>query len=545
MSNPLVCQIIGGVIALSFIFLLVMCRKTWRIPHILSVLFVFSLAATFLAFASFVLKTQAAWRKPYETHKIALAKEQAEQLDLLQGDLGVVQQTEDSIRSLRAKLNDEVLDRGRVWRECTPMAAVDPRTFKVRTVPASQAQDAPAEPNGIAEQMLLYVFAEHEGKDGWKLPAQYLGEYAVVEATPEEVTIRSLLPLDPDQIQRIQQGGATWALYEVMPVDSHDVFAEMDPDEKRPLGMSREALAEYFPNVFNWPAEQYEKFLDRFARFNRDVRDDDSPEETWVLVKFLKKHSIPVDSDTPQSLLEGEARYFDSSGRAVEARLRRGEDGVVTFEPGDTGCFDLQSATALIDDGICEKIKPVYRRRLHDYARFFRETHYRQLELNESIIRQRRDTEILVGLKTNVEAQAAAKQSEKDKLASDLVGFRTELNEVTAANQALTVKWGEARTRLSELYRRNLELSAQLAQIQTQLADEINRRAAAGGAAPRAEASPDATPPATTPAPTSPESAPASPPSAPASPTPAPPESAPPGASSSTATADSATPAPV
>jgi hypothetical protein len=506
MSNPLVCQIIGGVLALFFIFLLVMCWKTWRVLHILSALFVFAAACTFLAFASMVLKTHAAWRKPYETHKVAIEKQEVEQIKLLQGDLSAVQQGEESIRSARAKLNDEVLDRGRVWRECTPMAAVNPVTFKVRTVPASQPQGQASEPSGIAERMLLYVFAEKESKDGWKVPGYYLGEYAVTEATDTEVTVTSLLPLDPDQIQRIQQGGATWALYEVMPVDSHEAFAEMDATERRLVGMSKDALAEYFPNVFNWPPEQYDKFLDAFARFNRDVTDEDSPDDTWVLIKFLRKHSIPVDSDTPQSLLEGEARYFDSSGRALEARLRRGDDGNVTFEVGDSGFFDLDTANALIDDGVCEKVRPVYRRQLHDYARFFRETYYRHRELDESILRQRRDTEILVGLKNNVAAQAAAKQAEMDKLASDLVGFRTELNEITGYTQALTAKWEESRGRLSELYRRNLELSAELTQIQMQLADEINRRTAPAAAPtpPPAAPPPAATSPAATDAPSEP-----------------------------------------
>jgi hypothetical protein len=352
----------------------------------------------------------------------------------------------------------------------------------------------------------LYVFAEKESKDGWKVPGYYLGEYAVTEATDTEVTVTSLLPLDPDQIQRIQQGGATWALYEVMPVDSHEAFAEMDATERRLVGMSKDALAEYFPNVFNWPPEQYDKFLDAFARFNRDVTDEDSPDDTWVLIKFLRKHSIPVDSDTPQSLLEGEARYFDSSGRALEARLRRGDDGNVTFEVGDSGFFDLDTANALIDDGVCEKVRPVYRRQLHDYARFFRETYYRHRELDESILRQRRDTEILVGLKNNVAAQAAAKQAEMDKLASDLVGFRTELNEITGYTQALTAKWEESRGRLSELYRRNLELSAELTQIQMQLADEINRRTAPAAAPtpPPAAPPPAATSPAATDAPSEP-----------------------------------------
>lgn len=503
MSNPLVCQILGGVLALFFIFLLVMCWKTWRILHILSAFFVFAGAVAFMALGSYVLKTQAAWRKHYETHTVALAKAEAEQVKLLQGDLIAVQQTEDCIRSARAKLNDEVLDRGRVWRECTPIAAVDADTFKVKTVPASQPAGTNPEPSGIAANMLLYVFAEKESKDGWKVPGYYLGEYSVNEATDTEVTISAMLPLDPDQVDRITKGGATWALYEVMPVDSHEVFAVMDDKEKRMVGMSKDELAEFLPNVFNWPADQYDKFLDSFARFNRDVTEKDSPEDTWVLVKFLKKHAIQVDSDSPESLLSGEARYFDSSGRALEARLRHGEDGNVTFEVGDTGIFDLDTADTLIADGVCEKIKPVYRRQLHDYTRFFRQTYLRLRELDESILRQRRDTETLVGLKAKAEEQAAARTAEKDKLAVDLAHFQKELGEVAGYAQALEAEWEKSRTRLSELYRVNLQLAAELTRVQYQLAEEIDRRTATAAVEttpPPASAPPATVPPASPPA---------------------------------------------
>ena len=119
MSNPLVLQIIGGLLALFFIFLLVMCWKTWRVTHILFTLFVFAGTATFFAFASFVLKTQAAWRSHYVSYSVEIEKAEAEQLAWLQGDLLEVQQAEVCVRSVRARLNDAIVDRGRVWTECS------------------------------------------------------------------------------------------------------------------------------------------------------------------------------------------------------------------------------------------------------------------------------------------------------------------------------------------------------------------------------------------------------------------------------------------
>jgi hypothetical protein len=478
MSNPLVVQIIGGLLAIFFIFLMVMCWKTWRVTHILFTFFVFAGTVTFFAFASFVLKTHAAWRTHYVSYSAAIDKAEAEQEILLQGDLLEAQQSQDCIRSVRARLNDAVVDRGRVWPECSLTGPIDADTFRVRTVPASLPPTAQPTPNGIQPKTMMYVFAERMGPEGFKVPAYYLGEYVVDAASDMEVTISATLPLDPDQLQMINQQGMTWALYELMPLDGHEVFAEMDEQEKMLLGLEIEELKKYIPNSFNWPADKYEAFLQKFYRFNREATDEDPPEETWIQVKFVKPHSIQVDSDAEQSVLEGEGRYFDSSGRAIEGRLRQGEDGTVRFEVGDTGVFDVETADTLISDGVAEKVKSVYRRPLHDYEQFFRKAYYRNKELAATKQRVERDTNTLVALKAKADEQIAFRQDEKLKLEQDLVGFKTELADVKAYDQALQATWKASRNRLSEMYRTNNQLAEELTRIQYQLANEINRRAA-------------------------------------------------------------------
>ena len=59
---------------------------------------------------------------------------------------------------------------------------------------------------------------------------------------------------------------------------------------------------------------------------------------------------------------------------------------------------------------------------------------------------------------------------------------------VTSYTKMLDAEWEKSRVRLSELYRRNLELSAELTRVQSQLADEINRRTAAAVGTPPAAA---------------------------------------------------------
>ncbi len=478
MSNPLVIQIIGGLLAIFFIFLMVMCWKTWRVTHILFTFFVFAGTVTFFAFASFVLKTHAAWRSHYVDYSAAIEQAEAEQEMLLQGDLLEAEQSEDCIRSLRAELNDAVVDRGRVWPECTLTGPIDADTFRVRTVPASLPPTTQPTPNGIKPKDVMYVFAERMGPEGFKVPAYYLGEYVVDNASDMDVTISATLPLEPDQLQMINKPGMTWALYELMPLDGHEVFAKMDEQEKMLVGMDIEELKMYIPNLFNWPADKYEEFLQQFHRFNREATEDDSPEETWIQVKFVKPHSIQVDSDAEQSVLEGEGKYFDSSGRAIEGRLRQGEDGTVRFEVGDTGIFDVETADTLISDGLAEKVKSVYRRPLHDYEQFFRKAYYRRQELAATKERVERDTNTLTSLKAKADAQIAFRQDEKLKLEQDLVGFKTELANVKAYDQALQGKWQASRNRLSEMYRTNNQLAEELTRIQYQLANEINRRAA-------------------------------------------------------------------
>lgn len=482
MNNPLVFQVIGGALVLFFIFLLVMCWKTWRFTHIFFAFLTFAGCVTFLIFAAFVLKTHNAWRTHYEAYAKEVEKAEAEEAKFLHGSLLEVAQTQESIRQLAAELSRVQIDRGRVWRECTPLAAVDNDTLRVRTVPASLPQNATPTPNGIAPQAVLYLFAEAEVAR-WKVPVFYLGEFSVDAATESEVTVTATLPSEPDQIQRIgqginSQGQETWALYEIMPLDGHEVLAAMDADEKMLVGLELDELKTYVPKHPDWSDDRYRQFLEQYYRFNREATDDDPPDNTWVLVKFVKTHSIVVDSDAEQSLLEGDGRYFDSSGRAVEGRVRSGEEGgTVEFEVGDTAVFDLETAeNTLIAQGICEKVKTLYRRPLHDYERFFREARYRHIDLDDSITRVNREVATLQAVKAKADEQIAFRSDEKIKLEKDLTGFKQEQAEATNYRAAREAEWKKTLQQLSVLYRTNNQLAIELTKIQYRMAQEINRR---------------------------------------------------------------------
>lgn len=487
MNNPLVYQAIGVLLVLFYIFLLVMCWKTWRVTHVLFSFFVFAGAVTFLIFAALVLKTHAAWRTHYEQHVVAIERLRSENERMLFGDLEVVQQTEESIRGLRAELESSVIDRGRVWRECRPLKRLSEGEYQVRTIPISQPEGVPASPSGIAVGTVLYAFTEQENEDGYRVPAYYLGEFTVVNATDSEVALRSQLPMGPDQVKAAGQGNTSWVLYETLPLDSHEAFAEMDPSERRMLGMDAERLRQWMPNRYGLPENQYQAMLERFQRFNREATDQDPPENLWMLVEFEKPHEIQVDSDVEQSLLDAGGRFFDSSGRALEIRLRRGEDGTVRFRQGDSTIFDKETGDRLVSDGIARQIQILYRRNLHDFAFFFRHAYHRHQTLDLEIQRAQRDATIMTDLKTTAEEQMALRQQEKSDLEHDLAGFQRELNAVTAYHETLQARWRQTTQQLSELFRANNQMMNEMTRLQFEMARQINQRlqqaSAAEGAA--------------------------------------------------------------
>ncbi len=492
MNNPLVYQAIGVLLVLGYFGLLWMCWKTWRLPHVAASLLVFLSAVTFLAFASFVLKTQAAWRNHYESYSAALEAVRAENVQLQHGDLEELHQTEGSIRSLRARLSSKLVDRGRVWRGWEPLGRVaadqgdDPPRLRYRLRPPrpvveENGEEEPAAAPRIAPGTVVYAFTEreltaHELEEAFRVPDIYLGEFNVTEANEDAVTLAAMLPPDEEQIEALEAGGTTWVLYDVIPLDSHHAFAVMDEEERRMVGKEREALTEFFPNRYEWPEERYEQFLERLTRFNREATDQDPPENVWVLVEFVRAHEIQVDSDLEQSLLDEGGRFYDASGRALELHVRRGEDGTVRLLEGDTAVFDRDTADTLIGDGICRQIRLLYRRSLSDYGFAFRDIHYRNLDLDVEMARATRDRDTMVALRDKAEEELVFHQREQANLETDLAGFEQELQLLQTYYGELEETWSRTRARLSELFRTNAYLANEVTRLQIEMARQIDQR---------------------------------------------------------------------
>ncbi len=165
------------------------------------------LTLPFLYLSMYLLNANRAWRDEVTKYQNAVR-------DAVNGRPG--QDSLDALaeaeRKKSVKLHDIIVDRGRVWRNVQPERAFNPTTGQ-----GTVAVQEPT-PHRIAQKMILFAF------DG----TGYLGEFQVAEAGEKTVTLSPNMKLSERELKRLAASPGTWTLYEVMPLDRHDVFAGLD-----------------------------------------------------------------------------------------------------------------------------------------------------------------------------------------------------------------------------------------------------------------------------------------------------------------------------
>ena len=356
--------------------------------------------------------------------------------------------------------------------------------------PAGEAEGAAptGRPHGIEEHLILHAFLEvpleeldpvvhaalfaglDTNLEGRKrictVPTVYLGEWAVTDTAADSITMSPTLPLTPQQLAVIDQQRGSWALLEMIPVDSHEDFSHehLSDDQKRALfaKLPEAVLREYLKDL------------------KPGNRDEDPPERLMVRVRFQKNYNqIDVDATDEAPLLP--SNDFDQLGRAVPAWLRQGgegdEKGRVSFETGDEALLDSQTAQQLIAEDICDEIERIYVRQLQDYEFFFHDVHrQRTLFEDENTIIQK-DTRLLENAKVKADTDIAYRQEELERLDVDLEKFVYEQQEITQYRQAVDQRYADILKELSGLYRTNRRLATQLAAISQQIEAAADQRA--------------------------------------------------------------------
>ena len=554
---------IGGLLLLFciFVFLTVMCTKTWRWFHVTMVFFVF-IASLFLAtMAAVSKKTHMTWKKEADLKQEELAKLNREFQAMSRGDrsqLAVADAARaddipDNMFDVRSKLSRVMMDRGRVWRGATVQSMVDNSDWQKVTIKLGTVEN----PNQIqGAGTVMYAFKEalapdevkpvagDEGLDDGmpvdpaaapaapvKVPVVYMGEFKVVNVEPAAVTLSWTYA--PTRIQRMQMkfaNKASWALYEKMPVDGHQIFSyqianDIELDDKdpgtparndediRPLfgKMSPEELQQVFqivagetfsfnsneataafgalvngryPNLGNqWTTQRaayikalvdsypntdnaamgafLEFALRNYLRDGYRAEENEPEANVWVKVRFNEALKLPdteVDGAQPEDGVDAawkglDLSFFDSQGRALVGRLRRGEavefdeNELLVLQKGDLteDLEHLDRYKQLAAEGTIERLFDIYVRSLNHYEGSFHDFFQNDIYLLQRIGRSQRELILLADANKKTQAEIAYRTEEKQKLTDDLAKHQrdaTVLQEYVA--QLETQKTGSA-----------------------------------------------------------------------------------------------------
>lgn len=191
-------------------------------------------AVAFFCLATRTLKTHQYWREKADRFEQAIEQTGQDNKRLVWGD---PETGEMGIKRLRLELRKTLIDRGRVWYNCTPK----PNAQTAQTGQVTVGTDLP-DPHGIAANTVLFVFEEADVEQG----GRYLGEFKVTAVDQQEVVLEParIFPPGPPGLQQLAASNGPWALYENMPADDHQVFAGMDATELEKL-LPGSSLEEY------------------------------------------------------------------------------------------------------------------------------------------------------------------------------------------------------------------------------------------------------------------------------------------------------------
>ncbi|MDX1926601.1 MAG: hypothetical protein SFV81_08785 [Pirellulaceae bacterium] len=467
---------LGGIVILLllvasliiFIYLIVISARGWGALHTVMLCFLFIECWVFMIFSAGVLHRRVGWLKQAHNFENKTIKSEADVERLTWGGENIAPDEPDSIVLAKAALRRLTADRGRVWRRLE-LSSSDGGVFKLEMKAPAPAQDLSADPaappaaapaidtaTSLPANLVVHCFAEEGNEQNQALPVFYLGEFKVATSQAGQVTLSPTLPLEPNQLDMIKSGGApTWALYELLPLDSHTAFAApgSKPDEEMIFGrMDEEKINALLQRI---PEERREKVLKDYLRDGQKANTDgsDPVASRWVNVELLKDLSIDVDGT---DAIATELGFFDSQGRSVDPRLKRKDaEGDLKLAAGTTKPIVLKSeyADKLIASGVAKQKQPYFVRPLIDYQEAFNSTYVRRHEVNERIAHFKREALELAKANTAGQEMISFRQIENQQLNSDLVNFKKEgaivKEEADLAEQELAA----LKAKITEMYR--------------------------------------------------------------------------------------------
>lgn len=448
-----------------FIIFVVKSARDMGALHVVMVCFLFIEGWVFVYFTAGV-----------HAVRVSAAKEAAKQAKRLQdvvaevdklrfGEASAPDEALEAVIPVQGKLDRITIDRGRIWRQVTFIKHTQVQE-KDQIQISLQTAAAPADPNNpnpapaaapatagrsLPQNMVVYGFQEQANAEGQPLPVFYLGEYKVIASDEASgtATLESTSPLLGLQQAKIKQGTESWTLFELLPIDSHTVFMA-------------DQSAKTDEEVFGHPDEDKikellagvpEKVVNSYLRDGMQATDVDPPESLWAIMKLTKDIKRDVDSDqNADATLSG---YFDQSGRAVDVRLKRGEEVNLNDSlTRDNRIVVIDSeAKRMVNEGVAEKVRPVFVRPLNDYEELFTRFAGRNFEINERIKYYQHQSALITASTQDGQIMLAQCQKDKQMLDSDISNYSKEIEVLKVAVAEATSEFEKLKSELSRMYK--------------------------------------------------------------------------------------------
>jgi len=342
-------------------------------------------------------------------------------------------ETTPGIRQLQKEYDALTHLRGRIWFNCSPTE--NNGRFEVQI---------PADPHGIALKTLLYVFEEANLGEG-----EYLGEFQVVElgagAEPRDVTIVPVQQMSAAETNRLAQSaaaGGPWVLYDTMPTDGHQAFADWD-EEKKEQYLPEESVLEYITD-------------------GQKITKEDAE------AKGLSGKVLVTDEEG--NILHA---YVDATGKMVNVTLEERGDEVVWVDD-QTG--DVVDPEKIVEREPEDGQPGTYFRPLRDYRLLFRDYYHQRTLLADEIESNSRKLAINQKTRQRAEEQRDAYTREKTVAEQELAEVEKERDALAAHRKALEARLAQVNQEIDRLLKANQATAVRIATIQRDAASRIDAR---------------------------------------------------------------------
>jgi hypothetical protein len=295
--------------------------------------------------AARALKTETYWSELAQKHKLRIQQIEQENRDLLEG---TAQQA--GVRQLRLDMYKLLLDRRRVWWNCDPKLVKPGGEGAIAEV----TLELPQPDKTVAKRQVLYAFEEAavQGK------GRYLGEFTVTNVGGDkQLTLESTSRLSQRESDKLKQTQRPWVLYEILPRDSHEIFASLSDEQKKAI-LPPECIKEYLkdgkPSAKDDPTDRvvggvYVRQLNDYSTLLTDERD------RRVLVVDAIRATREDKQLVEQALVEGREqeetckREIDSTQAELKDMIRERDIVAKVHEKLQKCLDDMQAWIAKLD----------------------------------------------------------------------------------------------------------------------------------------------------------------------------------------------------